>query len=262
MKIIVLVKEVPDTYGTRSLHPETGLAERKPDDAVMDEISARALEAALTHAAGNPGTEVTVMSMAPATATANLRKALAMGADNAVHVCDEALAGADLRLTAATLAAAVERTGFDLVITGNVSTDGSGGVLAGMLGEHLSVAAVTSLSVLTITPESIQGTRSVDGGTLQVEASLPAVVSVTEALPDPRLPGLKGIMAAKKKPLTVLTAAELGITADDHDLAHSIMLSLSEKPPRAAGVKIEDDGGAAQQLVDYLQQNKLVEGVS
>ncbi len=133
MKIVVLVKEVPDTYGDRKLNLETGLADREASEAVIDEIGERALELALKYADANEGTEVAVLSLAPGGATSTLRKGLAMGAGSATHISDEALRGADLGLTAETLAGAIRRVGFDLVITGNVSTDGSGGMIPAML---------------------------------------------------------------------------------------------------------------------------------
>lgn len=257
MKIVVLVKEVPDTYGDRKLNLETGLADRAASDAVIDEIGERALELALTYADAHEGTDVAVLSVAPEGATATIRKALAMGAGSATHVSDEALRGADLGLTADTLAAAVRRMGFDLVITGNVSTDGSGGMIPAMLAELLEVPHATGLSAVDISDGAVSGTRAVESGVQQVSADLPAVISITEALPGPRFPNFKGIMAAKKKPLEVLTLADLGITADDPDAARSIMLTIAEKPPRAAGIKILDEGDAGEKLADFLIENRL-----
>lgn len=258
MKIYVLVKEVPDTYGDRKLDLETGLADRGAGDVVLDEITERALEAALSYADKNAGTEVVALSMAPETATASVRRALAIGAASAVHVVDEQLRGADLSLTAETLAAAIRRGEPDLVITGNLSTDGSAGLIPAMLAEHLGFAQATALSALEITEGQVSGTRSADAGTQQVTAPLPAVVSITEALPDARFPNFKGIMAAKKKPLDVLSLADLGVSADPADAPHTIMTTVSEKPPRAAGIKITDEGDAAAQLVEFLAQNRLV----
>lgn len=257
MKIVVLVKEVPDTYGDRKLSLETGLADRQATEAVIDEIGERALELALTYADANEGTDVVVLSLAPESATATIRKGLAMGAGSAVHVCDEALRGADLGLTAEALAAAVRRTGFDLVITGNVSTDGSGGMIPAMLAELLAVPLASGLSSVQLSDGAVSGTRPVDTGVQQVSASLPAVISITEALPGPRFPNFKGIMAAKKKPLETLTLADLEIPADDPDAARSIMLAVAEKPPRAAGVKIVDEGDAGEKLADFLIENRL-----
>ncbi|GAA1995602.1 electron transfer flavoprotein subunit beta/FixA family protein [Microbacterium ulmi] len=257
MKIVVLVKEVPDTYGDRKLSLETGLADRGASETVLDEIGERALEVALSYADKNAGTEVVVLSMSPESAAATVRKGLAMGAASAVHIVDEALLGADLGLTAEVLAAALKRIGFDLVIGGNLSTDGSGGVLPAMLAELLDVPAATALSAVEITETGVSGIRGSDGASIRVSAPLPAVVSITEALPDARFPNFKGIMAAKKKPFETLSLADLGVEADDPDAARSIVIGLSEKPPRAAGVKIVDEGDAGEQLADFLIQNRL-----
>jgi electron transfer flavoprotein beta subunit len=257
MKIIVLVKEVPDTYGDRKLNLETGLADRGASEAVIDEIGERALELALKYADAHEGTEVAILSLAPEAATATIRKGLAMGAGSATHVCDEALRGADLGLTAETLAAAIRRIGFDLVITGNVSTDGSGGMIPAMLAELLEAPHATGLSVVEIGDGTVSGSRPVESGVQTVSAKLPAVISITEALPGARFPNFKGIMAAKKKSLELLTLADLGITADDPEAARSIMLTVAEKPPRAAGVKIIDQGDAGEKLADFLVENRL-----
>lgn len=258
MKIFVLVKEVPDTYGDRKLNLETGLADRGAGDVVLDEITERALEVALSHADKNEGTEVVAVAMAPAGSTASVRRALAIGAGSAVHIADEQLAGADLGLTAETLAAAIRRAEPDLVITGNLSTDGSGGVMAAMLAEHLGWAHATALTTVEIATDRVSGTRGADAGAQSISASLPAVISITEALPDARFPNFKGIMAAKKKPLEVLTLDDLGVSADPALAPRTIMTAVAEKPPRAAGVKIVDEGDAAEKLVEYLVQNRLV----
>jgi electron transfer flavoprotein beta subunit len=258
MKLIVLVKEVPDTYGDRTLNHETGLAERGASDKVLDEICERAIEAALSYADKNPGTEVALLSLAPEGAQATVRKGLAMGAGSATQIIDEGLTGADLGLTAETLAAAIKRIGFDVVVTGNQSTDGSGGVLAVMLAEHLGVPALTNLTSLNLDDTSLSGDRATDGGTMQVSANLPVVISISEQMPEGRFPNFKGIMAAKKKPFDVLTLADLGVETGESSTPRSIMLSLAESPPRAAGLKIVDEGNAAEQLVDFLVQNRLV----
>jgi electron transfer flavoprotein beta subunit len=258
MKIFVLVKEVPDTYGDRKLNLETGLADRGAGDVVLDEITERALEVALSYADKNEGTEVVAVAMAPGGSTASVRRALAIGAGSAVHIADEQLAGADLGLTAETLAAAIRRGEPDLVITGNLSTDGSGGVIPAMLAEHLGWPQATALTSVEITPEGITGTRGADAGAQPISASLPAVVSITEALPDARFPNFKGIMAAKKKPLEVLSLDDLGVSADPAAAPRTILTAVAEKPPRAAGVKIVDEGDAAEKLVEYLVQNRLV----
>ncbi|WP_336630843.1 MULTISPECIES: electron transfer flavoprotein subunit beta/FixA family protein [unclassified Microbacterium] len=257
MRIVVLVKEVPDTYGDRKLDLETGLADRAASDRVLDEIGERALEVALSYADAHPGTEVAVVSMAAEEAAATVRKGLAMGAGSALQVVDPALSGADLGITAAVLAAAVRRVGFDLVITGNVSTDGSGGVIPAMLAEHLGVPQATALSSVEIGETSVSGTRTTDGGTARISAALPAVISVTEALPDARFPNFKGIMAAKKKPFETVSLADLGVDVDPAAAPQSILTAVSEKPPRGAGVKIVDEGDAGERLAAYLIENRL-----
>lgn len=257
MKIVVLVKEVPDTYGDRKLSLETGLADRAASERVLDEIGERALEVALSYADANAGTEVVVMSMASGEAAATLRKGLAMGAATAVQIADDALAGADLGVTAKVLAAAAKHEGFDLVITGNLSTDGMAGVLPAMLAEHLGVPHATALSAVEISETSVSGTRAGDDGTAKVSAPLPAVISITEALPDARFPNFKGIMAAKKKPFTTLTLADLDVDVDVTSAPQTIMTAIAEKPPRGAGVKIVDEGDAGEKLAAYLIENRL-----
>jgi len=257
MKIIVLVKEVPDTYGDRRLDLETGLADRGASDPVLDEISERSLEVALSYADAHDGTDVVALSVAPESASATVRKALAMGADRAVQVVDEELRGADVMLTAEVLAAAAKKEGFDLIVAGNTATDGMSGMVPAALAEHLEVVLLSGLSAVEISEVSISGTRPVEGGVQQVSASLPAVISITEALPDGRFPSFKGIMAAKKKPFETLSLADLGITVDSAEVPRAIMLSINEKPPRQAGVKIVDEGDAAERLADFLIENRL-----
>jgi len=257
MRIVVLVKEVPDTYGDRRLDLETGLADRAASETVVDEIGERAVEVALTYADAHPGTQVTVLSMTPESAAASVRKALAMGASDAVQVVDEALRGADLLLTATVLAAALRRTGFDLVVAGDQSTDGGGGVVPAMLAELLDVPAATSLASVEVTEASVSGERVSDGAVVRVSAELPAIVSITERLPDARFPNFKGIMAAKKKPFETLTLEDLGVDAEDPAVARSIMLSVAERPPRQAGTRIVDEGDAGERIAAFLVENRL-----
>ncbi|GEK81665.1 electron transfer flavoprotein subunit beta/FixA family protein [Agrococcus baldri] len=257
MKILVLVKEVPDTYADRSLSLDTGLIDRGTADAVLDEIGERALEVALQHADSHADTEVVLLSMAPGTAATSLRKGLAMGAGSAVQVVDIALAGADLTLTAETLAAALRRIGFDLVIAGDQSTDGAGGVLPAMLAELLAVPAALNLQSVEIEHEAVQGVARTDFGTVELTASLPAIVSITEALPDARFPNFKGILAAKKKSLETLSLADLEVDAHDPGAARSIMTRVAERTPRQAGSTIVDGGDAGERLAEFLVQNRL-----
>lgn len=258
MKIVVLIKEVPDTYGDRKLNLETGLAERGASERVLDEITERALEVALSHADANDGVEVRLLAMGPAEATSSIRKGLAMGAASALQIVDDDLVGADLGLTAEVLAAALKRENADLVLAGNLSTDGGGGVVPAMIAELLGVPHVTGLSEVTITADAVSGTRGSDFGSLQVTAPLPTVVSITEALPDARFSSFKGIMAAKKKPFETVSLDDLGVSVLDPAAARTIMTTVAEKPPRQAGLKVVDEGDAAEQLAEFLVSNKLV----
>ena len=262
MKIVVLVKPVPDTYGDRVLSIETGLADRAASETVLDEITERALEAAIRHKESASDVEVVAMSMAPADAQSTLRKALAMGADSAVHIADESLAGADLVRTAEVLAAALRRTGFDLALTGNVSTDGTGGVMPAMLAELLDVPAATRLESFEVGADAVQGTRVTDGGTMTVTAALPAVVSITEALPDPRFPALRGIMGAKKKPLDAKAAGDVGIDGSlvGADGSRVDCGEFKAPPAKSAGKIIEDEdtNETVEQIVSWLDERKLL----
>jgi electron transfer flavoprotein beta subunit len=257
MKIAVLLKEVPDTYGERKLNLDTGLADRNATDAVLDEIGERAVEVALSHADRHPATEVTVISMGPASAVTSLRKGLAMGAANAVHVLDNDLLGADLSLTAEALTAALRRSEFDLVVAGNLSTDGSAGVLPAMIAELLDVPHLTGLDEVTIDESSVSGQRVNESGVVSIQAEMPAVISITEALPAGRFPTFKGLMSAKKKPLETLSLADLGVDAADESAGRSIVIAVAERPARQAGVKIIDEGDAADQLIEFLVANRL-----
>jgi len=258
MKILVLVKEVPDTYADRHIVLETGLVDRTASDRVPDEIGERALEAGLTIQAAVPDTTVTILSMGPVGAGESIRKGLAMGADDAIHIADEQLLGADLTLSAEVLAAAIRRQAPDLVIAGNLSTDGSGGVLPAMLAEHLGWPHATNLSTLQVDGGRVTGERPSDAGVAVVTAALPAIVSITEAMPDPRFPSFKGIMGAKKKPVATLSCAELGVAVDDGTTARSIVIAASQRPPRGAGVTIVDEGDGGRRLADFLLEQKLV----
>ncbi|WP_062303713.1 electron transfer flavoprotein subunit beta/FixA family protein [Demequina subtropica] len=257
MRIIVLMKVVQDTYVERTLSLETGLAERSADTAVLDEVDERALEVALSYADAHEATEVVLLAMAPELAQPTLRKALAMGATDAVQVVDDALVGADLMLTAEVLAAAARHAGFDLIVAGNASTDGMGGAVPAAMAELLAVPCATFLSSVEITEDAVTGVRASDAAAVSVSAPLPALISVTEALPDARLPNFKGLMAAKKKEIAVLSLAELGVDAEDPAVPRSIMIAARERPPREAGVKIVDSGDAGERLADFLVENRL-----
>jgi len=257
VKIVVLVKEVPDTYGDRKIALETGLVDRTASERVNDEIGERAVEAALAVQAAVPETTITVITMGPATAADSVRKTLAMGADDAVHILDDGLLGADLTLTAEVLAAAIRQQSPDLVVAGNLSTDGNGGVMGAMLAELLGFAQATNLATLDVDGSTVRGTRTVDGGSAVIEAPLPAVVSITEAMPDPRFPSFKGVMAAKKKTVTTVTAAELDADLLGERAARAIVVAAASRAPRGAGVVITDEGEGGKRLAEFLIERKL-----
>lgn len=259
MRIAVLVKHVPDTEEERKLDAVTGLVDRKSAENVVDEINERALEVALRCKDSDKKTEIVVLSMGPEPAVQGLRRALSMGADSAVHVIDDHLSGADMTRTAAVLAAALEKSNFDLVVAGNESTDGRGGMVPAMVAEHLGLPLLASLDALKITEGSVSGEQRGESGSLTVRASLPAVVSVTERAAEARFPNFKGIMTAKRKPLETLSLQDLGLDpAQLQDAGRSVVLTLSERPARAAGRKIIDEGNAGVELAEFLAAGRLI----
>lgn len=259
MDVAVLVKQVPDTYGERKLDESTWLLDRGASDAVIDEIDAKGVETALQLIEAHGGT-VTVVTMGPDGATDSLRKALAMGADKAVHIVDDTLAGSDALATSAVLAEALQRLGVQVVIAGNESTDGRGGVVPAMIAERLSWPIVSSLRKLEVSGETVSGERVVEGGWSQVSADLPAVVTVNEKIGEPRYPNFKGIMAAKKKPVETFSAADLGIGTDAVGAAHAAtqVVSGEPRPPKAAGEKLSDDGTGGTKVAEFLVAQRLV----
>ncbi|WP_167138521.1 electron transfer flavoprotein subunit beta/FixA family protein [Diaminobutyricimonas sp. TR449] len=254
MKIIVLIKQVPDTYSDRRLDPVTGRIDRAETDRVVDEITERAMEVALAHKDASDA-EVILMTMGPASATDVLRKGLAIGADRAVHILDEGLVDSDMLRTSAVLAAALRREGFDLVIAGNESTDGRGGAMAAMIAEHLSLPHATSLNTVSISGGTVSGERAGEKGTRAIRASLPAVISITERNPEARFPSFKGSMRAKKKPLDTVTLAELAVV---EPASRARVLSATQRPARTTGRKVVDDGNAAAELAGFLTSSHLI----
>lgn len=255
MKVIVLIKQVPDTWEDRHLDTSTGLLDRDGNERVIDEIDERALEVALQLKDADRSVQVVAATMGPAAAETALRRALAMGADSAIHILDDRLAGTDAARTAAVLAAAVRSEEVDLVIAGNESTDGRGGVIAAAVAEHLGLPLLSFLDSLEVSGTAVTGVRRSDGGSVEVHAPLPAVVSVTEQNPEARFPNLRGTMSAKRKPLARVALDGLGV---DSDGARSVVVSVAERPARAAGRKVVDDGTAAAQLADYLAEAHLI----
>ena len=244
MNIVVCVKQVPDTAVERTLKPGAGTLDRESPDGLINELDEYAIEEGLKIAEAHGG-EVTILSMGPAKASESIRKALSMGADKAVHVSDEALAGSDALVTSLVLAEALKQTGFDLVILGSESTDARTGVVPAMLAERLGVPQLTLASKVDIDGQSVTVRRVTDDGYQVVTGPLPAVVSVVEKINEPRYPSFKGIMAAKKKPVQTLALADLGVDTGAAGLAGSAttVADFAAKPPRAAGHGREGRGG-------------------
>ena len=186
-----------------------------------------------------------MLTAGPERATEAIRKALSMGADKAVHLIDDGLHGSDVVQTGWALARALGTIeGTELVIAGNEATDGVGGAVPAIIAEYLGLPQLTHLRKLTVEGGKVTGERETDDGVFTLEASLPAVVSVTEKINEPRFPSFKGIMAAKKKEVTTLTLAEIGVEADEVGVANagSTVLSSTPKPPKTAGEKVTDEG--------------------
>ncbi|HEX9334749.1 MAG TPA: electron transfer flavoprotein subunit beta/FixA family protein [Pseudonocardiaceae bacterium] len=263
MNIVVLVKQVPDTYSERKLADADHTLDRDAADAVLDEINERAVEEALLikEAQGGDST-VTVVGMGPDRATEAIRKALSMGADAAVHVNDAALHGADVLQTAKVLAKAVGMVdNVDLVIAGNESTDGVAGAVPAIVAELLGLPQLTHARKVEIDGTTITVEReTADEGLVKLTAGLPALVSVSEKINEPRYPSFKGIMAAKKKPVSTLTVADLGIDAGEVGLANawSAVVAAAPKPPRSGGTKVEDEGDGGTKIAEFLIAQKLI----
>jgi len=260
--IVVLIKQVPDTWSERKLTDGDFTLDREAADAVLDEINERAVEEALLIKEKQGGeSTVTVLTAGPARATEAIRKALSMGADKAVHLLDDGLHGSDVIQTGWALARALGTIeGTELVIAGNEATDGVGGAVPAVIAEYLGLPQLTHLRKVTVEDGKVTGERETDDGVFTLEASLPAVVSVNEKINEPRFPSFKGIMAAKKKEVTTLTLAEIGVEADEVGVANagSKVLSATPKPPKTAGEKIADEGEGGTKIAEYLVAQKLI----
>src|SRR6202451_2291734 len=263
--IVVLIKQVPDTWSERKLSDGDYTLDREAADAVLDEINERAVEEALQirekEAADGVEGSVTVLTAGPERATEAIRKALSMGADKAVHLKDEGLHGADAVQTGWALARALGPIeGVELVIAGNEATDGTGGAVPAIIAEYLGLPQLTHLRKLSLAGDKVTGERDTDDGLFTIEASLPAVVSVNEKINEPRFPSFKGIMAAKKKEVTKLSLAEIGVEADEVGLANagSKVLASTPKPPKTAGEKITDEGEGGSDIAKYLVGQKII----
>ena len=259
MNIVVCVKQVPDTAVERTLRPGDGTLDRQTPDGLINELDEYAIEEGLKIAEAHGG-EVTILSMGPGKAAESVRKALSMGADKAVHLLDDALAGSDALATSLVLAGALKQTGFDLVILGSESTDARTGVLPAMLAERLGVPQLTLAGKVDIDGTGVTIRRVSDEGYEVVTAQLPAVVSVVEKINEPRYPSFKGIMAAKKKPVQTLSLADAGIDPALVGLGNSAtaVADFAARPPRATGVVVKDEGDGGARVATFLAERKFI----
>ncbi|MCX4910928.1 electron transfer flavoprotein subunit beta/FixA family protein [Streptomyces sp. NBC_00878] len=262
LRIVVTVKYVPDATGDRHFADDLTV-DRDDVDGLLSELDEYAVEQALQIADEADDAEITVLTVGPEDAKDALRKALSMGADKAIHVEDDDLHGTDIIGTSLVLAKAIEKAGYDLVISGMASTDGTAGVVPALLAERLGVPQVTLLSEVSVEggPNgTVKGRRDGDSASEQLEASLPAVVSVTDQSGEARYPSFKGIMAAKKKPVQSWDLEDLEIETDEVGLEGSWTKvdSATERPARTAGTIVKDEGEGGKQLAEFLAGQKFV----
>src|SRR5436305_2185022 len=256
MKIAVCVKHVPE--GNSRLDPSSKRLDRSGEGA-LNHFDANAVEEAL-RLKGDSDREVVVVSLGPAKAADSLRKALAMGADRAVLVTDDAAAGSDLVATSMLLAKALEREASDLVLFGQQASDSDGAVLWAAVAERLRVPVISQAAELTLDGATLRAKRQTEFGYDVIEAPLPAVVAVSDAINEPRYPSLKGIMGAKKKQQDTVSLSDLGVEsgAAGEEGSKTEVYALGDPPPRGDSRKIEDDGSAAQQVVEFLLERKAL----
>lgn len=265
MKIAVCVKQVPDSWAEKKM--VNGLLDRENVDAVLNDLDEYAVEEALRIAEAHGGNEgggnegggehsVTVISMGPERATEALRKALSMGANDAILVSDSALAGSDALATSTVLAKVIADGGYDIVICGTESTDARMSVIPAMISARLGWAQLTFASKVTVDPAGkVLITRVTEAGVDEISASMPVVISVVEKINEPRYPSFKGIMAAKKKIIETKDLSAVGVSVQS---AWSKVNDATPRPPRAAGIKVTDDGNGGEALVTFLAEKKLI----
>jgi electron transfer flavoprotein beta subunit len=260
MKVAVCVKEVPDASAPKRLDPQTFRLDRNVAGA-LNEFDTHAIEEGLQLRDKGGEGEVVAVLMGPEHAADSLRKALAIGADRSVHLSDEGLAGSDLVATSKALAKALEREGADIVLFGQQAGDSDGAVLWAAVADRLRLPVVSQAASLDLDGGKVRVKRQTEYGYDVIEAPLPCVVAVSDAINDPRYPSLKGIMGAKKKPQETLALADLGLSADDAGDAGSRteVYALADPPSRGSSERIEEDGGAAaEKIVEYLSTHKLI----
>lgn len=259
MKIVVPVKHVPDSGEDWQYTPDRTL-DREQVHGRLSELDEYAVEQAVRLVEQGLPATVTFLTMGPSAAQDGLRKALAMGGDDALHITDDALRGSDALATSLVLARAIERCGFDLVVCGMASTDGEMSVLPAMLAERLRVPQLTFAGQLSVDDGAVRISRDEGAAVAEVSAPLPAVVSVTDQTGEARYPSFKAIMVGKKKPITTWSLADLGLDPADVGLvgAATAVRSVSPQPPRQTGTVVVDEGDGAVKVADFLAAQKLL----
>ena len=259
MKIVVCIKQVPDSWADKKLAPADSTLDRASADRVLNELDEYAVEAALQLAETHGG-DVTVLTMGPDEASEAIRRALSMGADAGIHLVDDALHGTDAIGTSYALATILAAREFDLVIFGSESTDARMSVVPAMVAERLGLPQLTFAGKVEVDGTTARIQRVTDYGYDEVEATLPAVVSVVEKANEPRYPSFKGIMAAKKKPVETLSLADAGLDVGQVGLGQSWSLvdSFAARPPREKGTVVDDGGNGGVAIAEYLSSQKFI----
>ncbi|MDT0548669.1 electron transfer flavoprotein subunit beta/FixA family protein [Streptomyces sp. DSM 41529] len=257
------MKYVPDATGDRHFADDLTV-DRDDVDGLLSELDEYAVEQALRIAEERRregvDAEITVLTVGPEGAKDALRKALSMGADKAIHVEDDELHGTDAIGTSLVLAKAIEKAGYDLVISGMASTDGTMGVVPALVAERLGIPQVTLVSEVSVEDGVVKGRRDGDAASEQLQARLPAIVSVTDQSGEARYPSFRSIMAAKKKPVESWALSDLDIESEEVGLqgAYTVVDAAAERPARTAGVIVKDEGEAAKQLAAFLAEPKFI----
>jgi len=258
MNIVVCVKQIPDPATPGALDGSTNALKRE-GKLILDESDGYGVEMALQLAAANGGGDVSIVSMAPNGEMSGMRTALAMGAAKGMLVSDPALAGSDALTTAKVLAAAIKKMGAaDLIIAATESSDGYTGTVPEQLAEVMGLPSVTFAKKVEINGSTLKADRQTESGYDEVECPLPAVISVTAGVVEPRYPSFKGIMAAKSKPIDTVTAGDLGVTAMGWAGAGQKVVQVAQAEARKAGEIVEDDGNAFNKIVAYLENLKVI----
>jgi len=258
MNVIVCVKQIPDPALPQALDPCTKTLKRD-GKLILDESDSYGVEMALQLVGKAGGGEVSLVSMAPNGETSGMRTALAMGAAKGVLVSDPALQGTDALTTAKILAAAAQKCGeFDLIIAATESTDGYTGTVPEQMAEVLGLPSITFAKTVDIDGTNLKVNRQTEAGFDEISCTLPALVSVTAGVVEPRYPSFKGIMAAKSKPVDTVTAADLGVQPVGWAGAGQEITEIGQAAERQAGEIVEDDGEGFAKIVSFLESKKVI----